>query len=317
MNLTFRDYTSGDEEAYIDIWNEAFKTCSWYSKHGPATVEGIRKEIEKNRNDPTYRLIFAILGNRPIGFIEANMEDVERGRIFPYRPCILPMYRQRNVEVALVKAAAEHLRKCGAQKTKFSIMGLDSDISPYIDLYQSLGFQVWREAQSMQRSLNNIPDYVPNLPLKLLSARQIGVDTFVDLFVECFRDSSDRDASQIASSIEKTKKFMQQLRKREGKRHDPDGWIAASMRNKLVGFAIAIREEGEGLVAEVGVIPPFRRQGIGTFLSIKALKRLKERGFKQAFLGVDLLNTAAISLYEKLGFEKVPWKTYELEAVIS
>jgi ribosomal-protein-alanine N-acetyltransferase len=85
-----------------------------------------------------------------------------------------------------------------------------------------------------------------------------------------------------------------------------------------VGFAIAIREEhGEGLIAEVGIIPQFRRRGIGTFLTFKALERLRERGFKQAFLGVDMQNVAAISLYEKLGFEKTPWEIYELEAVIS
>lgn len=114
-----------------------------------------------------------------------------------------------------------------------------------------------------------------------------------------------------------TKEFIQQLYEREGKHHDPDGWIAAQMQNKFVGFAIAIREEDDGLIAEVGVIPQFRRQGIGTFLTLKALQRLKERGFKQAFLGVDLQNAAAISLYEKLGFEKVPWEIYELEVVIS
>lgn len=317
MNLTFRDYSLGDEEAYVNIWNESFRTCSWYSKHRPATIEGARKEIEKNRKESTYKLIFAILENRHIGFIDANMEDVITGRIFPYRPCILPNFRRPEVGAALVRVAMEHLRKCGAQKIKFSIMGLNSDTSSYIDLYQSLDFKVWRKAQSMRRSLDNIPDYAPHFPLKLLTARQISFDTFANLFAECFKDSSDGGASQIASNTEKTKQFIQQLREREGHQHDPEGWIAAQMQDKFVGFAIAIQKEDDGLIAEVGVIPQFRRHGIGTFLTLKALQRLKERGFKQAFLGVDLQNAAAISFYEKLGFEKVPWEIYELEAVIS
>ncbi len=317
MSLSFRDYNSGDEKAYVYIWNEALKTCSWYRKHDPATVNGAKKSMEKNRKDSTYRLIFAILENRLVESMEARMEDVETGRIFPYRPCVLPMYRQRGVDAALVKTAVEHLRKCGARKVKFSIMGFDSDTTPYIDLYQRLGFQIWRKAQSMRRRLHNIPDCTIHLPLKLLTERQVGVDAFVDLFIECFHDSSDRDASQIASNIEKTKQFIQQLREREGQYHNPDGWIAALLQDKFVGFAIAIREGRDGLIAEVGVISQFRRRGIGTFLSIKALEKLKERGFKQAFLGVDVQNTAAISLYEKLGFQKVPWEIYEFEAVIT
>ncbi len=317
MNLTFRDYGPGDEEAYVDIWNESFRTYSWYSEHPPATVESARKEIEKNRKESTYKLIFAVSENRHIGFIEANVEDVKIGRILPYRPCILPTYRLPEVGAALVRVAMEHLQKHGAQKVKFSIMGLDSDTSQYIDLYQSLGFKVWRRAQSMRRSLDNVPDPISHLPLRLLTARQIGVDTFANIFAECFKEASDRDASQIASNIEKTKQFIQQLFEREGKHHDPSGWIAAQMQDKFVGFAIAIRERNDGLIAEVGVIPQFRRQGIGTFLTLKALQRLKERGFEQAFLGVDLQNAAAISLYEKLGFEKVPWEISELEAAIS
>ncbi|MDI6905030.1 MAG: GNAT family N-acetyltransferase [Candidatus Bathyarchaeia archaeon] len=199
MNVSFRDYKPGDEEAYVYIWNEASKTCSWYRKHGPATVNGIRKNIEKNRKDSTYRLIFAISEKRLVGFIEARMKDAETGEIFPYRPCVLPIYRQQSVDKALVETAFEHLRKCGARKVRFSIMGVAGDTTPYIDLYLSLGFQIWRKAQSMRRNFDNIPDCTIPLPLKLLTARQVGIDAFVYLFIECFQDSNDRDASQIAS----------------------------------------------------------------------------------------------------------------------
>jgi ribosomal protein S18 acetylase RimI-like enzyme len=223
MNLIFRDYSLGDVEAYVNIWNESFRTFSWYSKHPPATIEGARKEIEQNRKESTYRLIFAILENRHIGFIEANMEDVNIGRIFPYRPCILPTYRRPEVEAALVRVAMEHLRKCGAEKVKFSIMGVASDVMPYVNLYQSLGFEIWRKAQSMRRSLENIPECKTHLPLTIATARYIGVNAFVNLFIQCFKDSSDRDASLIASNIEKTKKFMQELGEREGQYQDLDG----------------------------------------------------------------------------------------------
>ncbi|MCS7364883.1 MAG: hypothetical protein NDF54_05535 [archaeon GB-1867-035] len=44
----------------------------------------------------------------------------------------------------------------GAEEVKFSISGIESEIASYVKLYQSLGFQIWREASIMQRKLNYI-----------------------------------------------------------------------------------------------------------------------------------------------------------------
>ncbi len=245
------------------------------------------------------------------------MEDVEIGRIHPYRPCILPAYREKGFEVALIKSSIEHLRKCGAKKVRFSIKGSINEVMPYVDLYRNLGFYIWREAQIMKRNLDDIPDLKPLIPLKLLTSRQIGVDAFVNFFIECFKDSKDRDASKIASDVQKVKLFIRRLLEREGEHHDPDCWMAAFAEEKFVGFAIATCREGYGLVAEVGVVPQFRRLGVGTFLTLKALQRLKERGAKEAFLGVDLQNMEAVLLYEKLGFKRnTSGFLYELEMTL-
>lgn len=313
MTLSFRDFSRGDEETYVQLWNEGYKTCSWFAKHGPTTIDKAKKEIQENKKDPSYQLSFALSDNKPIGFIETKMPDTQTGEILNYNPCVLPEYWQKNAASALVEAAVEHLRKKGALRVKFSIMGRTPDTAPYLALYQAKNFTIQRKAVTMTTKLDTIPEPKTHLPLKLSTLRQLKTDTFVDLFIRCFKDSKDRDASQIASNIEKTKKFIQQLRQREGPNHDPDGWIAASLEDKLVGFVVAIQERDSGLIAEAGVDPQHRRKGIGALLTTKGLQRLKQRGLNQAFLRVDLENTEAISLYEKLGFQKLPWEIYELE----
>ncbi|HKZ94050.1 MAG TPA: GNAT family N-acetyltransferase [Candidatus Bathyarchaeia archaeon] len=317
MKLSFRDYAQGDEETYVNIHNERYKTCTWFSKHGPITVSNAKQEIEEKKKNPTYRLIFALTQDQPIGFIEASMEDANTGQIHHYSPCILPTSPQLEVSSALVEAAIKHLEEQGAQKLKYSIMGRPSDTTPYIELYQALDFKIVRKALIMWKKLDTPPEYTTPLLIKLATLNQVNADCFVDLFMKCFQDSKDRDAAQIASNIEQTKKFIQQLREREGSNHDPDGWIAASLNGEYVGFTIAVQQGTDGLIAEVGVAPQFRRSGIGTYLTLKGLERLKERGFKQASLGVDVENTAAIALYDKLGFEKLPFEVYELEKAIT
>jgi len=314
--MLIRDFVLGDEEAYARIYNEAYKTCSWYSKYGPISTEDVKKKIDKYRNFAAFKLIFAVIDEIPVGFITALVYDEpSTGYIVQYEPCVLPIFRSQIVETKLIEAAINHLRKNGVTTIRYSIVGLPKDIMHYVDLFKKIGFQEWRLAQTMERSLEtSIPDCLCTIPLKTLNATALGIDSFIEFFITCFQSSQDRDASQIASNYERAKQFIQRLYMDDEDNHEPDLWYAAFKNDQFVGFTIARKENNEGHIAEVGVIPEFRRKGIGTFLTVETLKRLKQKGAKCAFLGVDKQNTEAIALYEKCGFKK-KYEIVELEKV--
>ncbi len=59
-------------------------------------------------------------------------------------------------------------------------------------------------------------------------------------------------------------------------------------------------------LAVLGVLKPYRSQGIGKALMIHAMKYLKAQGMEEALLGVDDTNiTKAMKIYESLGFEVI------------
>ncbi len=58
-------------------------------------------------------------------------------------------------------------------------------------------------------------------------------------------------------------------------------------------------------ITTVAVLPDFRRRGIAAMLLDTALDFCKSNGIRELFLEVRQSNTAAISLYEKNGFEKI------------
>ena len=64
-------------------------------------------------------------------------------------------------------------------------------------------------------------------------------------------------------------------------------------------------EQGYALLQNVVVDPALRGQGIGEKLCRAILAKEKERGTRYAYLQVVQTNTAAMKLYEKLGFSKV------------
>jgi mycothiol synthase len=104
---------------------------------------------------------------------------------------------------------------------------------------------------------------------------------------------------------------------------DPDGFFLAERGGKLIGFHWTkihglgdgtsdhgARDNGPaahahgpiGEVYVVGVDPDARGLGLGRALTLVGLRYLRSRGLFQVMLYVDESNTAAIGLYESLGF---------------
>lgn len=96
---------------------------------------------------------------------------------------------------------------------------------------------------------------------------------------------------------------------------DPDGFFLAEREGRLAGFHWTKIHGGQvqagngqhgheaiGEVYVVGVDPDERGSGLGRALTLIGLRYLRGRGLLQVMLYVDETNSAAIGLYESLGF---------------
>ena len=88
---------------------------------------------------------------------------------------------------------------------------------------------------------------------------------------------------------------------------DPVGMFIAELNGEAIGRVQAYvdkkREEKKGFIRALGVLPEFRRQGIGRELAERAIESLRERGMETAQCWIRDDKTPCKQLFESLGFD--------------
>ncbi len=95
-----------------------------------------------------------------------------------------------------------------------------------------------------------------------------------------------------------------------GESFDPTLWFVAEDGDRIAGVCLCRGESGAGgelgWVNVLGVLPPWRRRGLGRALLLHSFAEFRARGKRGAGLGVDGLNTTgAVRLYERAGMHVV------------
>jgi len=164
-------------------------------------------------------------------------------------------------------------------------------------LAQVLGLTLFRELRQMRRPLTGFDAPEPKLP--------------EGVTVRTFRPGQD-DAAWLAANAEAFAHHPEQgsltQRDLDDRMAEPwfdsEGFFLAERDGELLGFhwTKAHAEEGLGEVYVVGVRPSAQGGGLGKALTTIGLRHLAERGLPTAMLYVDADNTAAVTVYERLGF---------------
>ncbi|MER7762071.1 mycothiol synthase [Streptomyces sp. NPDC097619] len=165
-------------------------------------------------------------------------------------------------------------------------------------LAQVLGLSLFRELRQLRRPLAD----GPAVPEPVLPA---GVT--VRTFVPGQDDAAwlAVNAAAFAHHPEQGALVQRDLDDRKAQPwFDPKGFFLAERDGTVVGFhwTKVHAEEGLGEVYVVGVAPGEQGGGLGKALTAVGLRHLEAEGLPTAMLYVDADNTAALAVYERLGF---------------
>jgi mycothiol synthase len=168
------------------------------------------------------------------------------------------------------------------------------------ELARSLGLTRARVLHQLRRSLlTPVPE--PALPAGVvLRAFRPGVDEEAWLAVNAraFADHPEQGGWTLAD-----------LRLRMSEPwFDPAGFLLAVRGEEVLGFHwTKVHSPAIGEVYVLGVDPDAHGLGLGTALTLAGLRHLRSLGLPESMLYVDDSNTAAVTLYTRLGFTR--WST--------
>ena len=87
---------------------------------------------------------------------------------------------------------------------------------------------------------------------------------------------------------------------------DPEGFLVHERDGRLAAFCwTKLHDTPEGALGEIYVIavdPDFQGLGLGRLMTVAGLDAIARRGITTGMLHVDAANTAALAMYERLGF---------------
>ncbi|MFF3467519.1 mycothiol synthase [Streptomyces sp. NPDC001984] len=234
------------------------------------------------------------VGDELVGY--AQLEDTDPVEAPTAELVVHPSYRGhghgRALGSALLAASGKRLR-----------VWAHGGHSAARHLAQVLGLTLFRELRQMRRPLTGLELPEPKLPDGVrVRAFVPGQDDAAWLAV---------NAAAFAHHPEQGSLTQRDLDDRKAQPwFDPAGFFLAEREGRLIGFhwTKVHAEEQLGEVYVLGVAPGAQGGGLGKALTTIGLRHLAAQGMPTAMLYVDADNTAAVTVYERLGFT-----TYETD----
>jgi mycothiol synthase len=242
--------------------------------------------------DPRARNLLLFSGGELAGYAHLDPTDPVEG---PSGELVIhPAHRRQGLGLLLTRAL---VAEAGDRPLRLWAHG---DLPAAVRLAAAAGFErvraLWQMRRSLQSQLER-PHYADGITVRTFVPGR-DEDAWIDLNSRAFARHPEQGAW--------TREDLD-LREREPW-FDPEGFFLAERAGKLVGFhwtkihSSDSAHEPIGEVYVVGVDPSERGAGLGHALTLTGLRYLRSRGLFQVMLYVDESNTAAIRLYESLGF---------------
>ena len=129
------------------------------------------------------------------------------------------------------------------------------------------------------------------------------VDIHAQVKYRCFHGELDSNVFACLGELDGCRRLVHEIRRKPGFLPGAT-WLIATPEGCVATIQGVVDRNGLGSIQNVGVMAPFRGQGLGRALVIQALQGFREVGLMRATLEVTAENQGAVQLYRSIGFLK-------------
>lgn len=260
--------------------------------------------INKSKNE---QFLIAYYENMPIGIIRAAEYWLPGSFIIPsHFPLVIPRFQRKSIGKLLVSKVFHNVLNKGYKEIWAESWSKDKrELSIYQSFYENIGFKSKSNRSEMSCFLERYEyENKQDIPsLEIISEDKI-TDSIVEAISKSYKHSKDKlHKIEKLGNINTSRIFLNKIKVTFEQLGFNVECHTAKLSGKICAGLITTTSKTKGMVLEVGVLPQFRRQGIGKKLVMDYMNHLKKEEIYEVVLAVDKENLPAIELYQNLGFK--------------
>ncbi len=232
--------------------------------------------------------------------------------IAEWHPEIVPSDSYGVVAKKLIRKAKKVTKEIGKERLEVQFNRITSRIRPLLDRYEGWyrdeGFRYATEETYMEAAIiDDLPGFNELDDVEIKPITEISNDDLIDPFFDSFLDSKDGLFLSLTKDqqIDAFNYWFSRARQ-----FIDEASLCVLDRDRVVGFLVVRVEDGSPHVGPIGVHPDFRGKGIARALLAKGMEAIRKQGFRKVALEMDILNTPAMNLYKKFGFQSIHNSVY-------
>ena len=309
VDFELRPARMDDVENVVRTLNACSRELQGYDLH---TVEDFSSDWESPGFELDRDTILVITSEGEVaGYIEVWDPSAPHIRMNCWGR-VHPRQQGKGIGSAMVNWAEERSKQSlnlAPEGTRVSMLSFIPSVDKAAEhLYLSQGFSLVRYNLRMVIELESSPEkpvYLTGIQIRSMVVNQ-DEPVVIRVMRDSFKDHWGYVDHPFEEDMQRWQHFME-----TSPLFDPDLWFIAYDGNEAVGISFCYlnlpETPGLGWVSSLGVLRPWRKQGLGLALLQHSFCELYQRGKTKIGLGVDAQNlTGALRLYYRAGMRPDP-----------
>jgi mycothiol synthase len=297
--VALRAATDDDADRPAAFLNTCTLTYQGLARSSPADARAL---LHEHGTDPATDSRLALTGDEIVGFARVWEAGDEEVRLYARTH---PGSTGRGIGSALLEFCEDRARELTEDRPRELTTTNWAADEQAPELLVGRGFAPVRYFLQMKIAADAVPpppDWPDDVAVKRFASGSVSDDALYDAWREAFAGHWGR-VDQGAATFWDERRGVE----REIFPYDPSLWFVAMRAGEIAGFSLCERNGELGRVAELGVVPAFRGQGLGYALLTHSFHELRGRGATEVVLDVDAENvTSALRIYRKAGMTERP-----------